>query len=51
MKFNKKSIIGILFAAGMGIMTFIGELENQKIQRELETTRERLDKLEKTKGE
>ena len=51
MKFNKKSIISILFAAGMGIMTFIGELENQKIQRELETTRERLDKLEKAKGE
>lgn len=46
MKANFKSIVGVLFAVGAGVMAFIAEIDNQKKDKKLEDMENRITNLE-----
>lgn len=47
MKFDPKSLVGILFAVGAGVAAFIGEIDNQKKDKKIEDMETRIANLEK----
>lgn len=46
MKFQPKSLIGILFAVGAGVAAFLGEIDSQKKDKEFEDLKNRVTNLE-----
>lgn len=46
-KFKSKSLIGVLFAIGAGVMAFCTELDNQKKEKMIEDMEKRITKLER----
>lgn len=51
MKFNPKSLIGILMAVGAGIVAFAGEIDNQKKEKKMKDMEERIANLEQKGAE
>ena len=51
MKINPKSLIGVLFAVGAGVMAFFGEIDNQNKDKKLKDMESRITNLEKKGSE
>lgn len=48
---NSKSLVGILFAVGAGIMAFVTEIDNQNKDRKIEDMENRITNLEQKEAE
>ena len=46
-KINSKSLVGLLFAVGAGVMAFFTEIDSQKKDKKLEDMEKRITNLEK----
>ena len=46
MKFNPKSLVGLLLAIGAGVAAFVGEMDNQKKDKLIKDMENRITNLE-----
>lgn len=46
LKFNPKSVMGVLFAVGAGIAAFVTEMDNQKKDKKIDDMEKRIKNLE-----